>query len=357
MKIAITHPYSWPEVRRGAERIVVETARSLAKRGHDVTILTSAWKAGRSRSDGVTTVKLRRFTERPYRHERSFGYRVIPHLVRGRYDVVHSMRLWDAYCATRTRRLGGHRVLYDDMGIMYPWYWENRPDRTVAAYVAEHVDVYGCMSQHALDVLRDHWGRDGVLVPGGVRLDQFQVGESRTPDPTVLFSGALDEPRKGLDLLLAAIALLVPDTPNIKLWLSGPGDPTEIIASAPPLAQQVVEVLPLGSTDEQGERYQRAWATCLPSISDSFGMVLIESLASGTPIVVLDDAAPPELVTSQTGAIARPGDAASLAASLRYALELAEKPETADLCRSSAKRFDWDEHIAPLLERLYQETP
>ncbi len=356
MKIAITHPYSWPEVRRGAERIVAETSRALAKRGHDVTVLTSGYQSGRTVEDGVTTIRLRRFTDRPGRHERSFGYRVVPHLIRGRYDIVHSMMLWDAYSATRSRPLGGHRVVYDEMGIPYKWFWDGHGDKHIEAYLTEHVDVYGCMSKHALDTLRNDWGREGVLIPGGVRLDQFQVAAERESHPTILFSGALTEPRKGLELLLAAVALLVPQVPDVKVWLSGPGDPSEIIARAPGVAQQVVEVLPLGRSEDQGQRYQRAWVTTLPSRFDSFGMVLIESLASGTPIVVLDDAAPPQFVTPLTGAIAEIDNPAALAEALRSALELAAQPETAANCREFASGFDWDERIAPLLERIYAET-
>lgn len=333
---------------------MVETARSLARRGHEVTVLTSGTVPGRTHSDGVTTIKLRQLTQRPHRHQRTFGYRIVPHLIRARYDVVHSMMLWDAYCATKARRLGGHRVVYDEMGIPAKWYWNNHSDSNIEEYLTKHVDVYGCMSEHALDALRTDWGREGVLIPGGVRLDQFEVADKRAPAPTILFSGALDEPRKGVGLLLSAVALLVDEVPDVKLWLSGPGDPSAMIAEAPEAARNAVEVLPLGEPADQGRRYQQAWATCLPSLSDSFGMVLIESLASGTPIVVLDDAAPPQLVTPRTGAIARPGDPASLAKALQEALQLAARPETAGHCRAFASNFDWDERIAPLLERLYE---
>jgi phosphatidylinositol alpha-mannosyltransferase len=355
MKIAITNPFSWPEVRRGAERIVVETAASLSRRGHDVTVITAGSQPGRTHADGVTTIKLRRLTQRQRTHERTFAYRAVPYLIRGNYDVVHAMMAWDAYCATRARRLGKYRVVFDEMGIPYRSYWDHHPDGRLREYLAKHVDVYGCMSRHALDVLRDEWGREGALIPGGVRLDQFHVAEAREPVPTVLFSGALAEPRKGLDLLLRAIALVVADVPTVRVWLSGPGDPTPIVNAAPEAARRVVEVLPLGAPEEQTLRYQRAWVTALPSKSDSFGMVLIESLASGTPIVVLDDAAPPELVTPETGAIATPDDPASLAAALRRGFELAVAPETADRCRDFASDFDWDERIAPLLESLYEE--
>lgn len=356
MRIAVTHPYSWPDCRRGAERIVVETTSALAARGHDVTVLTSSSAPGRSQSDGVKIVRFRRLFDDPWKHERSFGYRIVPSLVLGRYDVVHSMSVCDAYCAVRARKLGGYRVLFDDMGIPNRAYYQTHPEGPYRERLVRDVDIYACMSEHALAALRRDYDREGSLVPGGVRLSQFAVTTERESAPTVLFSGALNEARKGLDDLLEAVAILGPEMPELRLWLSGQGDPGPFLAKAPPEVLKHVEVLPIGEPDEQGTRYSRAWVTALPSISDSFGLVLLESLAAGTPIVVVDDAAPPALVTPSTGAIATPKDASSLAEALRRGLELAEDPSTAHRCREFAGNYDWDESIAPLLEQLYTSS-
>jgi glycosyltransferase involved in cell wall biosynthesis len=83
-------------------------------------------------------------------------------------------------------------------------------------------------------------------------------------------------------------------------------------------------------------------------------MVLVESLASGTPIVVANDAAPPQLVTPTTGAISQPGDVPSLAKAINEGLRLAGDPATSQRCRDFARQFDWDTVIAPLLEQLYR---
>jgi phosphatidylinositol alpha-mannosyltransferase len=353
VRIAITHPYSWPDVRRGAERIMVETAESLAARGHDVTVLTSGSRPGRSRSGSLRTIRLRRLFGDNWRHERSFGYRIVPYLVAGRFDIVHSISVWDAYCAVRARRLGGYRVVFDDMGIPNRAFYSVHPEGPLRERLVRDVDVYGCMSHHALEALRRDWGREGSLIPGGVRLSQFAIGKEREPVPTVLFSGTLEDPRKGLDVLLEAVAIAARDSPELRLWLSGPGNPEPILANAPPDARQRVEVLPIGKPEDQGRRYARAWVTALPSVSDSFGLVLLESLASGTPIVVVNDAAPPSLVTPATGAIANPKDPRSLAKALRRGLELATGPDTARVCREFAEKFDWDDSIAPLLEDIY----
>ncbi len=114
-------------------------------------------------------------------------------------------------------------------------------------------------------------------------------------------------------------------------------------------------MLGVGDASGQGDRYGTAWTTCLPSVADSFGMALIESLACGTPLVVTTDGAPQELVTEGvTGEICEPGDPAGLAAACLRAIALARAPETADACRSSVARFEWRTGLAPYVEALYR---
>jgi phosphatidylinositol alpha-mannosyltransferase len=357
MKLAITHPYSWPEVRRGAERIIVETAACMAARGHDVSIFTSGNRSERSRNGRVTTVKLRRRFSEPARHERWFGNRIVPLLLFGRFDAVHSMMPYDALAAVRTRRFTGHRSIYEELGSPHRWYWDGIPDGKVRRRLVHQVDIYGCMSNYSLDVLQREWGRTGDLIPGGVRLNEFTPSEQRHTRPTILFSGALTEPRKGLGDLLAAADLLMDRYSNLQVWLSGPGSPDAILAKASPRIRQQVTLLPIGDPGGLACRYAAAWVSALPSVGDSFGMVLIESLASGTPIVVANDSAPPQLVTETTGAVSKPHDADSLAEALEKAFRLAQDPATREHCRDFAKQFDWDESIGPLLEALYSRSP
>ena len=353
MKVAITHPYSWPEVRRGAERIVVETAAALAQRGHDVTVITAGSQAATATVDGYRLRKLRRRHENNHEHEEWFAKALVPRLVAGRYDVVHSLFPADALAAVRTRALGGHRVVYEELGIPYAWWWEWQPDTEIRRRLVEAVDDYACMSLTALRALgRDH-GRAGVLIPGGVRLDDFAISPQRADRPTVLFSGTLTDRGKGVHFLLDAVAIAAEKEPDIELWLSGPGDPSPWLEAAPAAARQRTVHLPLGEPNEQGDRYGRAWVTSLPSRGDSFGMVLLESLACGTPIVVTSDGAPPELVTDGTGVVVSPDDPEALAVGLLEAIELAADPATAPRCRATAAPFAWETGIAPQLEVIY----
>ncbi|MEO9121023.1 MAG: glycosyltransferase family 4 protein [Solirubrobacteraceae bacterium] len=359
MRIALTHAFCWPEVRRGAERFLPELAAALVRRGHEVTHLSAAWEAGDSVERGVRTIRLRRRCEAQYRHEADFGRRVFVALAREHFDAVHSLGRHDAVASIRAARLrrDGRRTVVTDLGLPDPVWWrqQGRREARAAQRVVAAVDVYTAMSQTAVDALAAGYGRhDGIIVPGGVDLGAFTPARQRSSRPAILFSGAITEPRKGVAVLLAALPLIAAAEPEVELWLSGPGDPAELIAAVAPGAAGRVRALGVGDADAQPERYGRAWVTCLPSTHDSFGMALLESLACGTPLVTTTHSAPQELVREgMTGTLCAPHDPAALAAACLRGLELSRRPVTVAACRAAAEPYDWDRGLAPLCERLY----
>lgn len=352
MRVAITHPYSWPDVRRGAERIIVETSRALADRGHRVTVLTSGGDASRTHEAGVRTVRFRRLFDSTYRHEHWFARRIVPYLVGGRFDVVHSLMPRDAVAAIRTRRITRHRTVYQELGNPVRDKVLARRDHDAREQVIREVDVFGCMSEFSRGFLEREWGRPGAIIPGGVRMSDFSP-TTREERPTILFSGAVERPEKNVRELLDAVAVLAEERPDVQLFLSGPGDASALLAAAPAAARDRTVILPIGEPDQLAHDYARSWVTCLPTLWDSFGLVVIESMAAGTPVVCGPAGAPPEVVEPGVGAVAGSLDPASLAEALSSALRQAEDPTTVTRCRRVAERFDWDQHHAPLLERLY----
>jgi glycosyltransferase involved in cell wall biosynthesis len=354
MRIALTHAYSWPEVRRGAERIIYELSRALASHGHDVTVLTAGASASTAVAEGVRTVRIRRIFGDEARHEAYFGLALVPRLVAGRYDAVHSFGPQDARAAIRAKRLTGHRTVYTNLGLPVRRFWDRHPAAKAHARVVQAIDVYGCMSRYALDEFRKEYGGEGTLTPGGVNIEEFRPAPVRESRPTILFSAALGEPRKGGAVLVRALDEVVGEEPDLKLWLSGPGDPEPILAAASERVRRHIEVLPLGDANAQAERYGRAWVTALPSKSDSFGLVVVESLACGTPVAASNHSALPELITpNETGALCDPDDPTSVAEALRVALRLSRSPGIAERCRTSAAPYDWRTSIGPMFLRIY----
>jgi phosphatidylinositol alpha-mannosyltransferase len=360
VRIALTHAFCWPEVRRGAERFVPELGAALVRRGHEVVHYSSAWKPGDTIERGVRTVRMRRVFTNEYRHEADFGRRLFVRLASGHFDAVHSLGRHDALASIRAARVrrDGRTTVVTDLGLPDPEYWDQHGffQARAAAQVVAHIDVYSGMSQTAVDYLAANYDRtDGVVVPGGVALDSFRPAERRQPAPTILFSGVITERRKGVPVLLQALPLIAAVEPEVELWLSGPGDPEPFLADAPAETRSRVRTLGVGERDRQHERYGRAWITCLPSMHDSFGMALVESLACGTPIVTSTHAAPKELVDEGvTGELCEPEDPGSLAEACLRGFALARRPATVAACRASAEPFDWDRGLAPLCERLYR---
>lgn len=357
MRILLSHVYAWPEVRRGGERYLHELAAALQAAGHEVRILTTAPRPGTGTVLGVPVTYLRR-RRLPGRRwgaladELAFGAQALAWAARRRFDVWHALGTADAFAAAQLGRVRRLRTVYTQLGFPAARSREARPDRRLHRGVVRRIDHYVCLSEATGAYLRDDYGREPVVLGGGVDLDRFAPGP-RSPHPTILFTGAVGEPRKNFPLLLEALALLRDDVPDVRLVLSAPGDPAPVLAAAPARARDAVDDVGVGRAEALGARYASAWVTALPSEHEAFGLVVLESLASGTPVVTLDRGGAAELVDPSVGRTAPP-EAAALAGALREALTMAADPGTAARCRAKAAQHTWQGRIVPALEERYR---
>jgi glycosyltransferase involved in cell wall biosynthesis len=90
-------------------------------------------------------------------------------------------------------------------------------------------------------------------------------------------------------------------------------------------------------------------------VHEALGISLVESLASGTPVVATRDGGMTSIVTDdRVGRLYDdPGDPGSLAAALLATIELAHQPGTAQRCAAHAVAWDWDRSVGPQHEALY----
>jgi phosphatidyl-myo-inositol alpha-mannosyltransferase len=116
-----------------------------------------------------------------------------------------------------------------------------------------------------------------------------------------------------------------------------------------------------GPVEQLGREFAAATVSVLPSLWESFGMVLVESLACGTPVVGCRHGAIPELIRGGVGTLFDPGEidgaratnAPGLCDALDAALDLAGDPQTSGRCRAYAESFGWDV-VGPRYEALYE---
>ena len=283
---------------------------------------------------------------------------------RAAFDAVHSLGRHDAVASIRAARLrgDGRRTVITDLGLPDPVWWRQQGRREARAAARRVVRRDRRLQRHVADRGRRTWRPTTAAATGWSSPAASIWRPSRRPPsasrrPTILFSGAITEPRKGVAVLLAALALIAEREPEVRAVAERPRRPGRAARRPPrrPLASARRRSASARPT-RQPERYGRAWVTCLPSTHDSFGMALLESLACGTPLVTTTHSAPQELVApGVTGELCAPEDPAALAGACLRGLALARGgagPPSA--AAPAARPYDWDGGLAPLCERLYR---
>jgi len=185
-------------------------------------------------------------------------------------------------------------------------------------WLARRLDVRCAVSEEAEQMARAALGGRYELSFNGVEVTSFaKATPTPTEGPTVFFIGR-HEPRKGLDVLLAAMSDL---PPNVRLWIAGDGPDTDRLRAR--VAGDVrIEWLGRISDDERASRMRGADVFCAPSLrGESFGVVLLEAMAAETPVVASDLAGYSNVARAGRDALlVPPGDAAALAEALRQVL-------------------------------------
>ena len=179
------------------------------------------------------------------------------------------------------------------------------------------------------------------------------TGRRRAEPLHILFIGQAVE-RKGLPVLLRAFEALREHVPAT-LTLVGAA-PEEIAPLL--LDDRGVYALGKATEDEKAEQLRRADVLCAPSLGgESFGMVLTEAFAAGTPVVASDIAGYRDVVRDGIdGLLAPRGDARELAEALRVlALDPARRARMAAAARERAERFAWP-HVAAEVLEVYEQA-
>ena len=362
---------TFPPYSGGTGNVALHNALELARRGHPVTVLTAG--PGPGSSTWLERVEVVRLPSGP----RLGNAPLTPGLgsaLRG-FDLVHlhypyyfgAEQVW---LSCRRWRIPYVVTYHQDVIFKGPLDLAARlHHRLVARHIlaaarwvaATTLDYAASSRLAALDPGRL------VELPNGVDCERFRPDRSADPalgrvgawgGPTLLFVGGLDRAHffKGVPILLEALAAL----PQARLVLVGDGDlrPAYAAQAARLGLEARVRFAGRVSDDELPAYYALADVTVLPSTTrgEAFGLVLLESMASGKPVVASSLPGVRAVVDEGVdGLLVRPGDAAHLAARLR---ELLEQPGLAARLGQAGRgkaetRYAWL-LIGERLERLYQ---
>ena len=354
MRIGLVCPYPW-DVPGGVQYHVRDLAWTLRGLGHHVEVLTPAEREESLTDEWMTFAG--RTVPVPYNGSMAsmqFGpvsaARVRRWLRDGHFDVVHvheptapSVSLLVCMIAKGPIVATFHAATTRSkwLAALGPWArpWLERVSGRIA------------VSDFARRVQVEHLGGDAVIIPNGVHVSAFAQGPSlpgitRGVDgPTIGFLGRFDEPRKGLPVLLEAMRTVVRRCPGARLLVAGRGDGDAVRELIGEDLRASVSLLGELPEADKAAFLRSVDVYCAPNLlGESFGVVLIEALAAGAPIVASDlDAFSRVLEDGAAGVLVRRGDPGALGEAL---CELLDDPvRLAELSAGGhrvAAAYDWD---------------
>ena len=357
MRIGLVCPYSL-SVPGGVQEQVLGLARSLQRLGHDAVVLAPCDDDNHPEFViplGKSIPTSTNGSVAPLALDLSSVWRTRNAVKNGNFDVLHLHEplapgtTLAALVFSRLPKVGTFHAAGN-----------NTPYRILHPFVylfAKLVHIRAAVSPDAQELARKYLRGTYTPLFNGIEFDRFASAVPKpTTHPTVLFLGR-HEPRKGLDVLLEAFAHLPDDT---HLWVAGYGKQTDTLRKkmdAQPCGERV-HWLGRVTDEERLSLFAGADVYCAPNLGgESFGVILLEGMAAGTPIVASDLGAFARVARDGIDALLVPaGDAMALAEGLTRVLGdhvLAQRLVASGKAR--AREFDMEQLATKYLD-LYSQA-
>ena len=376
MRVALCTDYFYPSIG-GVQSHIAGLASELERRGHEAVILAKQVRADLLNGSTLTLQS----------HKKVFYVKSIFPLpiilvpprpaeireviTRGRFDIVHAHHaftptsLLSISSAEKLRVpsiLTNHTIFLasDAKHIWVPASYVLYPYRR---YINK-ASLITAVSRAAAKFI-EHFakGKEIIVVPNGVDVERFTfvaVKTSLLEEPTILYVGRLAY-RKGLHVLVRAIPLVLKEIPDAQLLIVGEGYMDSFLKMLIKSLnlEENVKMLGFISDENLPELYASSHLFVLPSLHcESFGVTLLEAMASGRPIIASNVGGIPEVIEDGvTGLLFRRGDAQDLADKIIKVLNDNKLARTlAFNARKLVKeRYSWTV-IANKVEDLYEKT-
>jgi phosphatidylinositol alpha-mannosyltransferase len=370
MRIALVSPYDFP-YPGGVTKHITNLAESFRRQAHRVHIIAaSSQDAGKMPPDVIRISSF--MVPVPYSGSVArvslsprLARRVRALLCQETFDIVH---LHEPTTPTlpwvvlrQTRKLSPETALVGTFHAYrespsFPYNYA----RPIFGRVVNRLDGRIAVSPAARDYMSTYFPGAYQVIPNGVDVALF--GNPALPSipqfpdgPNILFVGRL-EPRKGFRYLLHAYARVKTTLPQARLLVVGPHtaeDRTPFERELCRLRLGDVHFIGYVPDEELARYYRSSQVFCAPSTGfESFGMVLLEAMAAGTPIVASDIDGYRAVVSHEVeGLLVPPKDTTALADAL---ISLLQRPDLRQAMsqrgQATASRYTWDQVASQVLD-------
>ena len=360
LKIGIVCPYSW-DTPGGVQNHIRDLAEFLIQAGHQVSVLAPAIDEEKLPDYVVNAGKP---ISIPYNGAVArvlFGpvafSRVRQWISNGDFDLLHlhepaipSISLLACWAAdgpmvgTFHAAAKRQKIIFAIGPILEP--------------AIEKLSARIAVSEAARLTLTDHLDTDAIVIPNGIYASRYHDGipQDKWQGNTIGFIGRFEEPRKGLSVLLEALPVIARFAPDVKVFVAGPGDPTEVERSIDPQLRHRFEFLGKISEQDKANFMSSVAIYVAPNTGgESFGIILAEALAGGACVVASDIPAFEDLLgQGQYGALFKSEDSTDLAKVIIDLLrDETKRSKLATAGRSRGQSFDWDK-IAQQIYSVYE---
>jgi phosphatidyl-myo-inositol alpha-mannosyltransferase len=360
VRIALACPYAL-DAPGGVQGHVVQLARHLRGRGHETLVLAPGWS--RPEEPGVVVVG------RPVRIRFNGSVAAIAPdpltrwtirraLTAFRPDVVHVHEPFSPSTGMFAAQVADAPVV-----ATFHAYADRARVVTLAAPLLRRVwrrlAVRIAVSNAAAEFASRHFSGPVRIVPNGVDVELFAAATPATlpAGRRLLFVNRL-EPRKGFDVAVRAFGMLAPEVPDLRMVVVGEGAEQRTIEQLPPSIRS--RVLMLGRVPHAALAPYHAAVDLFvaPAVGgESFGIVLVEAMAAGLPVIASDIPGYREVVRDGIeGILIPPRDPPALAAAVRRLLDRPEEmARLGEAGRRRAERYSWTA-VTREIEAAYQDA-
>ena len=283
------------------------------------------------------------------------------------FDLIHAHYGYPDGCvAAALGRAYGVPIMITEHAPWHPWMEQYPRVRAQAVRAARESAFHITVSRYARETVARFTGDTPRLriIPNGVDTEVFTPPVDGRPRPAnqLLYVGIMRHV-KGVDVLLRAMHRLVGGRPDLRLVMVGGGFYPSHRRQEERYRDQAralglggnVEFVGMKSLSEVAAYMRASTALILPSRSETFGSVLIEALACGTPVVATRCGGPEDVVNERVGRLVAKEDPGALAGAVADVVARRDDYDPAYLRQYAVENFAWD-RVARRTVELYGEA-